>query len=151
MLLATYTETPASRDERIRKHLNQAREYWRKAPTYLAEGDLCQAGEKAWGALARMTKAVASHRGWQHFTHSRVLAAARQIADESENPSATRESITQVRAMHVNFYEVDLDRADAELGLAHAATLLASFRRLLPAEYTGGLSFDEWLAAAGSP
>ena len=143
---ATYTEAPALRDERIDKHLAKARGYWLKAPAYLAEGDLCQAGEKAWGAFAQMTKALATHRGWQHFGHSHVLAVARQVADESGAPAAIRQSITQVRSMHVNFYEVDLDLADTELGLAHAEMLLTTFWRLLPAGYTGGLTFAEWLA-----
>ena len=42
-------EAPARRDARIRKHIAQAREYWTKAPAYLAEGDLCQASEKGLG------------------------------------------------------------------------------------------------------
>ena len=145
---ATYTEAPALRDERISKHLHQAREYWLKAPAYLAADDLCQAGEKAWGAFAQMTKAVASYRGWNHFSHSHVLAAARQVADESQNPAAIRQSITQARSMHVNFYEIDLDRADAELGLAQVGELLQTFWRLLPEQYTGGSSFAEWMAAS---
>ena len=111
---ATDTEAPALRDERIGKHLAKAREYWLKCPAYLKEGDLCQAGEKAWGAVAQMTKAVASHRGWRHFRHADLLAAARQIADESEIPATIRESINIVRTMHTNFYEVDLDLADTE-------------------------------------
>ena len=145
---ATYTEAPARRDERISKHLAKSREYWLKCPAYLEEGDLCQAGEKAWGAVAQMTKAVATHRGWRHFRHADLLAAARQIADESETPSSVRESINIVRTMHTNFYEVDLDRADTELGMAHAAALLETFWELLPARHTGGATLEEWLAEA---
>ena len=143
---ATYTEAPELRAKCIGKHLAKSREYWLKCPAYLEEGDLCQAGEKAWGAVAQMTKAVASDRGWRHFRHADLLAAARQIADESENPAAIRESVNIVRTMHTNFYEVDLDRADTELGMAHAAMLLQTFWQLLPEPYTGGLTFAQWLA-----
>lgn len=136
------------RDERIGKHLGKAREYWLKAPAYLSEGDLCQAGEKAWGAVAQMTKAVASQRGWRHFLHRELLAAAREIADQSDDPTGIRESINIVRTMHTNFYEVDLDRADTELGMARADELLQTFWRLLPERHTGGVSFADWLAAA---
>ncbi len=146
---ATYTENPALRDERIAKHLAKSREYWQKAPAYLSEGDLCQAGEKAWGAVAQMIKAVASHRGWRHFGHNDVLVAAREVADESENPVTIRESINIVRTLHTNFYEVNLDRIDTELGFARAASLLQTFWRLLPAEHTGGSSFDDWMAQSG--
>lgn len=143
---ATYTEAPVLRDERINKHLTKAREYWLKAPAYLADDDLCQAGEKAWGAVAHMIKAVATDRGWRHFRHNELLVVARQIADESADPTAIRESINIVRTMHTNFYEVDLDRPDTELGFARAETLLVTFWRQLPGRYTGGVSFSQWLA-----
>lgn len=45
------------RDARVLKHIAQAREYWSKWPAHLAESDLCQAGEKGWGAVAQLTKA----------------------------------------------------------------------------------------------
>ena len=133
--------------ERISKHLAKSREYWLKCPGYLAEGDLCQAGEKAWGAVAQMTKAVATHRGWRHFRHADLLAAVRQIADESDNPGEIRDAIEIVRSMHTNFYEVDLDRIAVERGMGRANLLLETFWPLLPAGHTGGASFAEWLAS----
>ena len=148
---AVHTEEPALRDQRVRKHLRQSREYWLKCPTYLAEGDLCQAGEKGWGAFAQITKAVASHRGWRHFSHMEVLTAARQIADESDDPNSLRESIGFARTMHTNFYEVDLDQTDTEIGLNHVDFLLRTFWLLLPERYAGGLSFNDWLAGAELP
>ena len=147
---AVHTEEPALRDQRVRKHLRQSREYWLKCPTYLAEGDLCQAGEKGWGAFAQITKAVASHRGWRHFSHMEVLTAARQVADESDDTIVIRESIEIARTMHTNFFEVDLDRIAVERGLARVETLLQTFWLLLPERYTGGLSLNDWLAA-GDP
>ena len=143
---ATYTETPALREGRINKHLAKSREYWLKPPAYLVEGDLCQAGEKAWGAAAQMIKAVASHRGWRHFRHNDVLVAGREIADESDDPGTLRDAIEIVRSMHVNFYEVDLDRVAVERGLVRAETLLKTLWRLLPGRCTGGWTFAEWLA-----
>ena len=145
---ATYTEAPALRDERISKHLAKCREYWLKCPAYLEEGDLCQAGEKAWGAVAQMTKAVASERGWRHFLHRELLAAIRQIADESDDRITIRESIELVRSMHPESYEVNLDRITVEMGMARAAMLLEKFWELVPARHTGGRTFAEWLAEA---
>ena len=74
-----------------------------------------------------------------------MLVAAREIADESENPVTIRESVNIVRTMHTNFYEVNLDRADTELGFSRAESLLQTFW-LLPERYTVGLTFSEWLA-----
>ncbi len=146
-----YTEPPAFRDERVRKHLLQAREYWLKCPSYPAEGDLCQAGAKGWGAFAQITKAVASHRGWRHFSHMEVLTAARQIADESDDPGSIRRAIAFARTMHTNFYEIDLDHPDVDLGLTEVERLLQMFWLLLPERYTDGLGLDEFLAGANPP
>ena len=148
---AIHTESPTLRDERVRKHLAQVREYWLKCPAYLAQEDLCQAGEKGWGAFAQMTKAVASYRGWRHFGHSEVLAAARQIADASADPAAIRASINFARTLHTNFYEVDLDLTDAEIGLTEVESLLQIFWLLLPERYMGGIAFTDWLAGAERP
>ena len=147
----THSEAPAQRNARIRKRLTQAREYWLKCPSYLAGGDLCQAGEKGWGAFAQMTKAVASHRGWRHFSHAEVLAAARQIADESDDPGSIRDGMEIARTMHANFYEVDLDQVAVERGLDRVELLLQTFWLLLPGRYTGGLEFSDFLAGMDLP
>ena len=137
-------ESPARRDARIRKHLPKAREYWSKWPAYLAEGDLCQAGEKGWGAVAQLTKAVATHRGWQHFGHVEIRDIIRQIADESANEPAIRRALIQAESLHGNFYEIHLDYRGAELALEDAKYLMEILWQLLPEEYTGDVPFDEW-------
>ena len=140
-------EPPARRDARIRKHLPKAREYWSKWPAYLADDDLCQAGEKGWGAVAQLVKAVAIQRGWQHFGHKEIRAAIRQIADESDDEPAIRRALLSAESLHGNFYEIHLDRRGAEIALEDAGFLLQVLWDLLPAAYTGGLPFDEWAAA----
>ena len=135
-------EAPDQRDARIRKHLNQAREYWRKAPAYLDEGDLCQAGEKGWGAVAQLTKAVATLRSWQHNGHEAIRDAIRALAYEM--PEQTAVIIRARRAaeqLHGNFYEVHMDRRDAELALEDVSPLLEILWQQLPPEYAAGLSF----------
>ena len=140
-------ETPACREDRIRKHLPKAREYWSKWPAYLDEGDLCQAGEKGWGAVAQLVKAVAAHRGWRHFGHEEIRAAIRQIADESDDEPAMRRALLSAESLHGNFYEIHLDRRGTELALEDAVFLLRVLWNLLPAEYTGGVPFDDWAAS----
>lgn len=142
----TRRETPARRDVRIRKHLPEAREYWSKWPAYLAEGDLCQAGEKGWGAVAQLAKAVATHRGWAHFGHEEIRDVIRQIADESPNEPEIRRALLQAESLHGNFYEIHLDHRGTELGLEDAAFLMQVLWDLLPDEYTAGVHFDVWAA-----
>ena len=97
----TRRETPTRRDVRIRKHLPKAKEYWSKWPEYLAEGDLCQAGEKGWGAVAQLAKAVATHRGWNHFGHEEIRSVIRQLAHESNNRDAIRRSLMQAEMLKI--------------------------------------------------
>ena len=143
----TRRETPARRDARIRKHLPKAKEYRSKWPEYLAEGDLCQAGEKGWGAVSQIIKAVATHRGWVHSSHEDLLSAVRQVADESPNREMVRRLMGSVERLHANFYEAHLDRTDTEYSLADAGALLLILWAQLPDEYTGGASFAEWRQA----
>ena len=140
-------ESPSRRDARIRKHLPKAREYWSKWPAYLAEGDLCQAGEKAWGAVAQLTKAVAAHRGWQHSDHDKLREVIRQVAVEVEHPETVRRGLIAADALHGNFYELFLDRAETELMLVDVAALTETLWTVLPNEYTGGAPFDVWAAS----
>ena len=78
----TRREPPACRDARIRMHLGQARDYWFKWPGHLAEGDLCQAGQKGWGTVAQLTKAVATLRGWEHYDYVAIQEALTALIDE---------------------------------------------------------------------
>ena len=137
-------EMPARRDARIRKHLPKAREYWSKWPAYLADDDLCQAGEKAWGAVVQLTKAVATQRSWPHFSPEEIRAAIRMVADESDDAPAVRRALLFAETLHANFYEIHLDRKDTEIALEDAGFLLQVLWDLLPAAYTGGVPFDDW-------
>ena len=141
----TRRQSPERRDAAIRKHLPKAREYWSKWPSYLAEGDLCQAGEKAWGAVAQLTKAVATHRGWQHSDHDRLREVIRELAEErDERREAISRGLTSADVLHGNFYEVFLDRYQTELALNDTTLLIEALWAELPDEYTGGASFAEW-------
>ena len=52
--------------ESTNRYVAASREYLNKAYQYLAEDDLPQASEKAWGAAAEMVKAIAEERGRYH-------------------------------------------------------------------------------------
>ena len=144
----TRRQSPERRDAAIRKHLPKAREYWCKWPAYLSEGDLCQAGEKAWGAVAQLTKAVATHRGWQHSDHDRLREVIRELAHESsDHQDAIIRGLTSADVLHGNFYEIFLDRLQTELALEDIVPLVQLLWAELPGEYTGGISFDDWVVS----
>ena len=140
-------EPPARQDARIRKHLAQAREYWLKAPAYLAQGDLCQAGEKGWGAVAQLAKAVATLRRWEHYDHVAIQEAITALAEESpEQMAVIYEGLAAAEQLHGNFYEVYMTPNRAALALGKLHPLLEILWRLLPAEHTGAVSFAQWCA-----
>ena len=60
----------------------QAREFLAKGRQYLVAGDLHQASDKGWGAVAHMAKAAAVAQGWQYDRHpdfSRVMNEASRL------------------------------------------------------------------------
>ena len=139
-------EAPARRDARIHKHLAQAKEYWINAPLELSQGDICQSGEKGWGAVAQLTKAVATLRGWDHYDHVAVLEAITAVAAElPEQAEHIYRGKGAAERLHGNFYEVYMTADEAVFALADARPLLEILWGLLPQEYTGGAGFAEWV------
>ena len=146
----TRRETPTRRDARVRKHLTQAKDYWLKAPLELARGDVCQAGEKGWGAVAQLTKAVAALRGWQHYDHEAIREAITALAGElPEQAQPIYRGMRAAEALHGNFYEVYMTLDLARFDLSEVRPLLQILWELLPDEHTGGVSFDDWVGGEG--
>lgn len=138
-------ETPARRDARIAKHLDQARDYWSKWPAHLAEGDVCQAGEKGWGTVAQLTKAVATLRSWEHYDHEAMREAITALIDEMPERSVDiMRGLRSAESLHGNFYEVFMTPELARFDLAEIRPLLDILWELLPEQYTGGVSFGQW-------
>ena len=135
-------ESPERRDQRIRKHVAQAKEYWAKGALHLAEQDTCQAAEKGWGTVAQLTKAVATLKGWDHYDHVAVRDCLYAIAEE--NKSQEIQVIRGTRSaehLHGHFYEVYMTQRTVEVALEDVAPLLEVLWGLLPNEYTGGGTF----------
>ena len=137
-------EAPARRDARIHKHVNQARDYWSKWPAHLADGDLCQAGEKGWRTVAQLTKAVATLRGWDHYDHVAIRDTINALADElPQQGDAIDDGLSAAERMHGNFYEVYMDARRVEIAMRRVHLLLEILWGLLPEEYTGGAPFAD--------
>ncbi len=141
----TRREAPHRQDARIHKHLTQAREYRSKWPEYLDQGDLCQAGEKGWGAVAQLAKAVATLRGWERYDHVAIREAIQAVANElPEQSEEIHRGMNAAESLHGNFYEAHMDHNQAEFNLSELIPLLDTLWALIPNQYTGGVSFDEW-------
>ena len=135
-------ESPERRDQRVRKHVAQAREYWAKGAEHLRENDLCQAADKGWGTVAQLTKAVATMRGWDHYDHESIRECVGEIRRELSGQEL--EIIRGMRAaehLHGQFYEVFMDLQAVGASLQDVVPLLEILWNLLPDEYTGGGTF----------
>ena len=143
-------EPAERRDARIRKHMYQAREYWSKWPQYLADNDVCQAGEKGWGTVAQLTKAVATLRGWEHYDHVAIQETITALIEEMPEQAALIDrGLSAAERLHGNFYEVFMTPFRAESALDEVRPLLEILWGLLPEEHTDGASFADWTRDAG--
>ena len=84
-------------------------------------GDLPQASEKEWGAVAHYLKSEAKFRGWRNRSHRDLIDVAHDLALETSDPKRAVELFGVASLAHVNFYEdrysdlevaVSIDAAD---------------------------------------
>ena len=91
-------------------------------------GDLIQASEKAWGALAHYVNSVAKERGLPHGSHrdiNTIATAMIQYLDDTKQPI---ESLTAANALHAHFYELFLTPEQVRAGLDSTRRLIANLR-----------------------
>ena len=105
-------------------YANQSREFIALAHQELEQGDLLQASEKAWGAAAAAIKAVAEMRGWQHYAHTLIRAAAWRISREYRRPQIMG-MIARANDLHQNYYEYYLAEEEVAEGIDEVTELLA--------------------------
>ena len=70
----------------------------------LADGDLEQGSEKAWGAAAMILKSVAEQRGLEHATHRQLFPVLRVVVGETGD-TGLRDLFDTANLLHHNFYE----------------------------------------------
>ena len=101
-----------------------------QARTELAMGDLQQASEKGWGAVAQILKAVAEQRGWEHNRHRHFSRIASRLRSEIGDRDIVRFFAT-ANLLHENFYENQLSAYDIAEGLDDVESLVDKIALLL--------------------
>ena len=92
------------------------------------KGDMLQASEKAWGAVAHYVKSGAKARGWPDGSHWDIARNARRLLDLTPDPDGNREKFSHINVLHINFYEEVLDPKDVKLGIKDARVLIDAMR-----------------------
>ena len=90
---------------RIERHVELSEKYLRHAEDQYEMGDLPQASEKAWGAVAHYLKSVAKQRGWRNSSHYDLSDIATDLAYETEDPERVHILYAAMNGLHANFYE----------------------------------------------
>ena len=113
----------------VAEHVATAREFLDKSRAYLDAGDLHQASEKGWGAVAHMVKAVAVAHGnrgeWRYESHQEFSAVMEHIALSTNNDRLLLLA-GRAEALHVNYYrrKPDLRALVIERDIERVAELL---------------------------
>ena len=100
----------------------------------LAAGDLLQASEKTWGAVAFAVKAVAEKRRWFNEADWKLRRAAEILSDELADPNIMR-CYVHARDAHFNFYRHEYGPKTLGMALASAAELVAALLPTLADNY----------------
>ncbi len=91
------------------RYFRLAKRYLKEAKKYLREGNLRQASEKYWGAMAEAIKGWSEFLGLPHTSHRNIRKNARVIL-ERLNRNDLRPVFDRAETLHINFYEDWLDR-----------------------------------------
>ena len=112
------------------KYQQASERFLAQAQQELAAGDLPQASEKGWGAAARILKAIAEQRGWEHNRHRHYLRIASRLRAETGDGDIHR-LFGAASLLHENFYENEMQAEDVAIILDDVAALLDKLQPML--------------------
>ena len=108
------------------RHQEVSRTFLERAEIEFGKGDLLQASEKAWGAVAHYVESVAKERGWSDGSHRDISDNARRLMHLTPDPDAYGRMFQGMNALHVNFYEEHLHESDVRRSISDARALIAA-------------------------
>ena len=88
----------------IDNHIAISRRFIRHAEEELEKGDLLQASEKSWGAVAHRLKAIAGRRRWSHSSHKDYYRIIANLSEETNRPEEFLALFDVADSLHANFY-----------------------------------------------
>ena len=134
MTLPLDTAPGPSPDAEAERNAAISRDALRNARQELAQGDLMQASEKAWGAAAHAVKAVAEKRRWFSEADWKLGRVVDIIANEQGDDDIA--AYYQVaRDAHFNFYRHEYDASRVERAVNLTARLIDKLDVTLAPDY----------------
>ena len=93
-------------------------------------GDMLQASEQAWGAVAHYVKSVARTNNWPNTSHREISSSAGKLLDLTAAPKGNRRKFTVIDFLRVNYFDYELDPEDVALAIGDARTLVDAIREV---------------------
>ena len=95
-------------DTTVAERVAQALEFMDQAEAEFAVGDTRQAAEKLYGAAVQAIIAASRQRGWDFQSHRANKNAARQLAEEYDDPFLSA-GFTAAEKFHIHFHHGDME------------------------------------------
>ena len=139
--------SPEDRVAMSRRFIQQARKEHQ-------EGDRTQAGEKAWGAIAQLVKAIGHTRGWDHRSHKQVEDIGRHLVKEYDDARIGTGLADAYFRGHKNFYENTETDEEIEVAIESVEVALPLLENILagpraPSQSRPGATSGAWSRITG--
>ena len=112
------------------EHVEISSRFIAQADAEFAGGDLLQASEKAWGAVAHRLKAIAIRRGWRHGRHAGFYTIVGRLEQEIGRPDELGQMLARADSLHANFYNVFKSESEVRDGIDDVKAFLAVLDRI---------------------
>ena len=114
------------------RHEQISQRFLDHAEAEFQKGDMLQASEKAWGAVAHYVKSVARTNDWPNTSHRDIADNAGRLIRRTSDPKGNKRKFGSMNDLHSNFYEEDLGRDEVEDGIRNARELIEAMREVEP-------------------
>ena len=114
------------------RHQEISARFLEQAETEARSGDLLQASEKAWGAVAHYVNSVAREQDWPVGSHRNVNENASRLLARGDSAAEHIRKLSAVNALHANFYEDFFTEQMVRSGIEDARGLIDVLRSLNP-------------------
>ena len=116
--------------QRLELYVKLHEKYMAEAEELYSKGDLLQAGEKYWGAVAALLNAIAEKRGMPHYSHRDYNIVVRRLYEETGDPELII-GFRVAEGLHANFYHNYMGPKDFQVHREAVLTLVEKLKKIL--------------------
>ena len=112
----------------VTRHQEISEAFLEHAEDELENGELLQASEKAWGAVAHYVKSIARELRWPNRSHQDIRDNTQVMVRYTDDPAQSSRLFAVVENLHTNFYEDRLTEETVRRGIEDAGALIYALR-----------------------